>query len=231
MKAIILAGGLGSRLRERVPDLPKPMALVAGRPFLEYILDQLIMGGVSDIVLSVGYRADSIIDHFGNTYRDVALNYVIENEPLGTGGAIKHALGEVNNEPVFVLNGDTFLEIDYKELSHWYQQLPTLVAMVLKKVPDVTRYGSVKVKDNRVCGFLEKGKSGAGLINAGVYVLDSGVFNSFSISGAFSYEMDFLQKYCDELLPRAFITDAFFIDIGVPEDYERAQDEIPSLLL
>lgn len=230
MKAVVLAGGFGTRLRERVPNLPKPMALVAGRPFLEYVLDRLIAGGVSEIILSVGYLADVVIEHFGSAYCGAAVSYAVESEPLGTGGAIAHALKGQGDAPVLVLNGDTFINIDYAEFMRWYAQSPTQVAMVLREVPDVTRYGSVLVSGNRVAGFAEKGKVGGGLINAGVYVVDPGVFESFGLSGAFGFEGDLLQDHCDELTPGAFITDAYFIDIGIPKDYDRAQLELPEIL-
>ena len=155
MKAVVLAGGFGTRLREKVPNIPKPMAPVAGRPFLEYILDRLIAGGIAEIVLSVGYQANIIIDHFGKAYRDVIVSYALESEPLGTGGAIAHALHDRSNDPILVLNGDTFLDIDYKELIRWYKGNPVPIAMVLRKVQDTSRYGSVLLSDERVVGFEE----------------------------------------------------------------------------
>jgi D-glycero-alpha-D-manno-heptose 1-phosphate guanylyltransferase len=229
MKAVILSGGLGSRLRERVPDMPKPMAPVGGRPFLEYILDRLITGGVREIILSVGYRAGVIMAHFGNGYRGAVVSYAIETEPLGTGGAIAHALSKEGNDPVLVLNGDTLLNIDYDELIRWYAMVPTQVAMVLKEVPDVAGYGSVLVSGELVSGFLEKGNTGSGLINAGVYVVQPSVFETFGLSGKFSFETDLLQRHAEVLSPRAFLTDAYFLDIGVPNDYDQAQQELPAL--
>lgn len=230
MKAIILAGGFGTRLSKHVPDLPKPMAPVAGRPLLEYILDRLIDGGINEIILSVGYRADVIIEHFGDEYRNTKIYYAIENEPLGTGGAIMHAFTKMGDESVLVLNGDTFLDVDYSELLRWYGEAPAQVAMVLRSVPDISRYGAVLVSDGRVTGFLEKGESGEGLINAGVYIVKNNVFEPYDFPVSFSFEADFLEKHCAGLSPRAFVTDGYFIDIGVPDDYDRAQHELPSLL-
>jgi len=228
MKAIILAGGFGTRLRERVPDLPKPMAPVAGRPFLEYVLDRLIAGGVRDIMLSVGYQADAIQSHFGRSYQSATVDYAIEHDPLGTGGAIAHAVRRLGDGPVLVLNGDTFLDIDYGEFIRWHGRQAAQVSMVLREVPDVGRYGSVLVSGGRVAGFLEKGKSGPGLINAGVYIVHPGIFAAFGLSGTFAFEADLLQRHCDALSPAAFLTDAYFIDIGVPDDYDRAQVELPA---
>ena len=229
MKAIILAGGFGTRLRERVPNLPKPMAPVAGRPFLEYVLDKLIAGGIKDIILSVGYQADIIMNHFGATYRNVSISYAHEKEPLGTGGAVAYAIDGIKNEPVLVLNGDTLLNIDYKELIQWYLNKPVQVAMVLRELIDVARYGAVQLDNEKVVGFLEKGQSGSGYINAGVYLIQSDVFNAVGLSGKFSFEIDLLQQHCAALLPSAFLTDAYFIDIGIPQDYDRAQHELPKL--
>ena len=226
MNAVILAGGLGTRLSEVVQDLPKPMAMVAGRPFLEYVLDRLIFGGINNITLSVGHKADVIMQHFGNKYCNAVLNYVVENEPLGTGGAIASALHGKGKESVLVLNGDTFLNIDYGKLINWYEQKPAAVAMVLREMPDIGRYGSVVVSGDRVSGFVEKGMVGAGLINAGVYILQPYIYAAFGLSGKFSFETDILQPHCKELSPRAFFTRAYFIDIGLPDDYERAQYEL-----
>jgi len=226
MKTVVLAGGAGTRLRQRVPDLPKPMASVAGRPFLEYLLDRLLAAGLREITLSVGYRADSIIAHFGDAYGEARLSYAVEKQPLGTGGAMAHALSGAS-EAALVLNGDTLLEVDYAKLIDWYLREPVRVAMVLKPVPDTARYGSVEISGERVTGFAEKGKAGAGLINAGVYIVQPAVFAQFGLSGRFSFEQDLLARHCKALSPRAFPTEAYFIDIGVPEDYERAQGELP----
>ncbi|TAK43820.1 MAG: D-glycero-D-manno-heptose 1-phosphate guanosyltransferase [Betaproteobacteria bacterium] len=228
MRAIVLAGGLGTRLRQRVPEVPKAMAPVAGRPFLSYLLDRLIAGGVLEIVLALGYRADPIMAHFGSTYRNAALTYLVEREPLGTGGAVAHAVSSLGEEPVLVQNGDTFVDIAYDGLLKWYQQAPVDMAMVLAKVPDTSRYGAVLVERDRVRGFAEKGRAGDGYINAGVYVIRPAVIARFGLAGRFSLETDLLQRHCAALSPAAYFTAAFFIDIGVPEDYERAQRELPA---
>jgi len=232
MKAIILAGGFGTRLRERVPNLPKPMAPVAGRPFLEYLLDRLISSGINEVIISVGYRSKAIINHFGNSYRNIQIDYSIESEPLGTGGAIIHALRKNNgkSESVIVLNGDTLLNINFSEFIDLYTISQFQIAIVLKKVTDVSRYGAVLISNDKITGFIEKGKVGAGLINAGVYILNQDIFKHFDLPRKFSFEADLLQKYCAELSPTAFSTESYFIDIGIPSDYERAQLELPKLL-
>ncbi len=229
MRTIILAGGIGTRLRQRVPDLPKPMAPVAGRPFLEYVLDGLIADGVSDIVLSVGYRAEVIQAHFGSNYRGATVHYAVEEEPLGTGGAIAYALRGAEDSPALILNGDTLLQLDYAALFEWYQRETSAVAMVLREVPDVTRYGAVIANSGRLSGFAEKGMSGRGLINAGAYIVQPEVFKMCGLAGNFSFEKDVLQNHLESLRPRAYITEGYFIDIGIPEDFERAQHELPAL--
>jgi len=226
MRAVVLAGGLGLRLRERVAVLPKVMAPVAGRPFLEYVLDQLIAGQVSDVVLSVGYQAETIIRHFGDSYRTLPLRYAVEAEPLGTGGAILNALTGLGDEPAIVVNGDSLLDIDYHEFMEWYWRQPVSFAVVLRSVDDVARFGAVDVQRDVVTGFIEKGRAGPGMINAGVYILRPGLLRELGLSGKFSLETDFLQKHYRAIQPRAYITSAFFIDIGVPSDFDRAQHEL-----
>ncbi len=226
MKALVLAGGLGTRLRDRVPDLPKVMAPIAGRPFLEYVLDGLHAGGIREVVLSVGYRSTDVIGHFGSRYRDTTIRYAVESEPLGTGGAIVHALSGEPDEPLLVLNGDTLLDIDYRKLLRWYTTGSAELAIVLRALPDVTRYGSVLTSGERVLGFEEKGKAGPGLVNAGMYVLDPSVFGERGFSGKFSFEVDFLQAHCATLQPSGYVSQGYFIDIGVPADFDRAQREL-----
>ena len=231
MKAVVLAGGLGTRLRDAVPDLPKPMAPVAGRPFLAYVLDALVRGGFADITLSVGYRWEAIHEYFGKRYREASLTYAVESEPLGTGGAVAHAFAETGMAPrdvALVLNGDTFLDIDFAALRTWHERAPDTPGMVLRSVADTARYGSVDVSDGIVTGFAEKGGSGTGLINAGVYLLPADIFTRVGLAGRFSLEADLLQRHCAALRVRAWPTDAYFIDIGVPEDYARAQTELKS---
>ncbi|MDA8362703.1 MAG: nucleotidyltransferase family protein [Gammaproteobacteria bacterium] len=229
MRAIVLAGGFGARLRQMVPELPKPMAPVAGRPFLEYVLDGLIESGIRDVVLSVGYRGDVIQAHFGSDYRGAVVHYALESKPLGTGGAIAYALRGREGAPAVVLNGDTLLQLDYTAVFEWYRRDPSTVAMVLKDVPDVARYGAVIEDGGRVSGFAEKGRSGRGLINAGVYIVRPEVFEMLGLAGNFSFEKDVLQDHLESIRPRAYVTKGYFIDIGIPDDYERAQRELPAL--
>lgn len=231
MRAIVLAGGMGTRLRERISDLPKPMAPVGGRPFLEYLLDRLAAAGIAATTLSVGYMWQAIRDHFGTTYRGMAIDYAVEDEPLGTGGALLHALGRTEGGPVLAMNGDSLLDLDLAALKAWYESEPMPIAMVVRAVPDVARYGGVAVENGRIVAFREKGPGGPGWINAGIYCLQPAVFAGYRDGDHFSFEQDILQPRCLELRPRAWCSDAYFIDIGVPEDYDRAQNELPRLAL
>lgn len=223
MNALILAGGFGTRLKSMVPDLPKPMAPVAGRPFLEYILDRLSGCDLERIILSVGYRHESIRSHFGDDYRGHQIEYVIEDTPLGTGGAIRKAIDLKGAGDYLILNGDTYLDLDFSDLIDWYASNGFRLAMVLKQVDDVARYGAVTVENEIVTGFSEKHISGPGLINAGVYLMRSSVMQPYRAASTFSFETEFLQANIGKLRPHAYVTDCFFIDIGVPADYQRAQ--------
>lgn len=226
MRAVILAGGRGSRLGKLTLDLPKPMLPVAGRPFLEHVLDCLVGAGIRDIILSVGFKAETIQSHFGSRYQAAALHYAREEQPLGTGGAVARALEGTGSEPALVLNGDTLLKLDYAAFLDWYAKDPVAVAVALRRMDDVARYGAVVVEDGRVAGFAEKGRSGPGLINAGVYVVQPAVFQAFNLSGRFGFETDLLQRHCRELQPRAYVTQAYFVDIGIPADLERARTDL-----
>ena len=229
MKVIILAGGLGTRLRERVADLPKPMAPVAGRPFLDYVLERLPKSEISAITLSVGYKWESIREHFGDELNGIPPHYAVETKPLGTGGAIVHALDGAESSPVMVMNGDTLLNLDVRALTHWYLQDPVPIAMVVRPVPDVSRYGSLTITDGFVTAFREKGKAGPGVINAGIYFLQPEVFADFRDGDRFSLENDVLQPRSRSLSIKAWTSTDYFIDIGIPEDYDRAQIELPKL--
>ena len=230
MKAVILAGGLGTRLREQVKNVPKPMAPIAEKPFLEYLLDHLISFDITDIILSVGYLSHSIIDHFGNSFKTAQINYTLEDEPLGTGGAILKASLEISNEPFLVLNGDTFLNLNYHKFINWYQENPNDLSMVLRSVPDTFRFDSIQCKKDTITAIHGKGIKEPGLINAGIYIIKPNLFKKTKLNNRFSFEEDFLKKYCKDLNPRAYISSDYFIDIGIPDDYALAQTDLPKLI-
>lgn len=230
MEAIILAGGFGIRLRQVVPDLPKPMAPVAGRPFLEILLTAIARKGFSRVVLSLGYMAEKVVEYFGDRFADMELVYEIEEMPLGTGGAIRQALGRCIADHVFVFNGDTYLDVEAAEVDACWlaQRAPIIVA---REVSDTARYGRLDIANNRVLGFSEKGLAGPGLINAGCYVLPKGVLDGFPCGAAFSLEADFLAKAVTQQRFDVFVSKGLFIDIGIPKDYERAQKELAGVCI
>ena len=228
-EAIILAGGLGTRLRSAVPDLPKALAPVAGRPFLSYVLQFLEGAGVRRVVLAVGYRSEAIQSTFGGRYGDLQLVYSIEDEPLGTGGALMRALTHIRDRYALVLNGDTFLQIDYQGMARVLEEVPDgRMAVALRRVEDATRYGVALVSEGRIVGFASRGKSGGGLINAGSYVVHRQLFEDYPMPVKFSLEQDFLQGRVGELRPVAFECEGAFIDIGIPEAFEQAGALLPA---
>lgn len=232
MKAVILAGGFGTRLQSAVPDLPKAMAPIDGQPFLAYLLRYLKKQGISRVLLSVHYLKEKIMDYFQDDFEGLSIDYVIEKEPLGTGGAILYSLACISTtEPVFVLNGDTFVKLNYREMYHQHQNQETRLTFALREVPDCSRYGKVLTDKEHVTGFREKGEEGRGFINAGVYLMNSDLFHAYPVHSAFSFEQDFIHPYLSSLRPHYFLAKDYFIDIGIPEDYHRAQRDLPLMLV
>jgi D-glycero-alpha-D-manno-heptose 1-phosphate guanylyltransferase len=223
MEAIILAGGLGARLRSIVNDLPKPMAPVHGRPFLALVLDQLVDAGFETVILAVGYRHETIHAHFGNDYRGLVLRYSVESSPLGTGGAIRLAGAHARARDVFVLNGDTYLELDFRAMLHAHVRAAVSFSMAVCHVQDVARYGALELDDAIVRGFREKGRAGPGWINGGTYILGPELRARLQPEGAFSFEHDLLMPKVGRIRPLAFRASGLFIDMGIPEDYLRAE--------
>jgi D-glycero-alpha-D-manno-heptose 1-phosphate guanylyltransferase len=230
-EAIVLAGGLGTRLRSVAPDVPKAMAPIAGQPFLAYLLQYLEAQGIERVILAVGYRSEAISDFFGEHYQDLKLVYSVEDEPLGTGGALLQALPNVDGAFTFVLNGDTFLRLNYPAMAAKLEQSPDTDLMVaLRQVPDTRRYGAAVVVRGRIQGFMARGTEGPGLINAGCYLVARDIFQRYPMPRKFSWEEDFLEPRASEIRPIAFECDAPFIDIGIPEALEEAQTLIPEWL-
>ena len=223
MKAIILVGGLGTRLRGVVSDVPKPMAPVQGRPFLSFVLDRLVDTGITGVVFAAGYRHDALRAHFGPDYRGLPLDYSIEAEPLGTGGAIRLAWDRVGESEVFALNGDTYAEVDLRALQAQHLRARPALTVAICHVPDASRYGALDIVGDRVRGFSEKGRSGPGWINAGVYLLGPRLREFLPRRDPFSFEHDLLGRHVDAIDPLAFRSTGRFIDIGTPEDYVQAE--------
>ena len=225
-QSIILAGGLGTRLRTAVPDLPKCMAPVAGKPFLHHVIAYLQLQGVDSFIFSLGYMNEVIRDFINKSYPGLDVRYVIETEPLGTGGAIKLACNKASQENVIILNGDTMFKTDVSQLLSFHLQHQAGCTLALKPMKDFDRYGVVEInEENRVQSFKEKQYYENGLINGGVYALNVASFLYLGLPDKFSFEKDYLEKYYKTQKIIGLVQDAYFIDIGIPEDYERAGKE------
>jgi D-glycero-alpha-D-manno-heptose 1-phosphate guanylyltransferase len=226
-EAVILAGGYGTRLRDVIQDIPKPMALIRSRPFLEYLLAYLEYQGIQKVVLSLGYQSQIIINHFGNRFHSLEVGYSIEDEPLGTGGGILHALKNAQNEALLVVNGDSFFGADLALLYRFHQEKKADLSIALCHLDDTSRYGLVECDDSQqITGFREKSSvSGAGWINGGIYILRKDFFSERTPGERFSFE----KEYIPAQLPRAAIygypAKGYFIDIGTPESFLKAQHE------
>ncbi|MCU0371316.1 MAG: nucleotidyltransferase family protein [Bacteroidales bacterium] len=231
-EAIILAGGLGTRLKEVVPDAPKSMALINGRPFLEYQLDYLDRWGLRKVILSVGYYREKIQEHFGEQYKSLQIGYAVEDEPLGTGGAIMNALKQVEGFSVFIFNGDTYFDVNLQRLDDFRRIKEADICLAMRFEIDPARFGMLEFdNNNRIIRFYEKPDGmEEGYINGGVYILRKDYLLRFGLPEKFSFEKDFLQKYymTEEIYGmRCF---SYFRDIGVPEDYQKAIDEFKRLI-
>lgn len=224
-KAVILAGGLGLRIREVVKDVPKPMAMVGGRPFLEYLIIQLRQWDIRDIVITTGYKGELIKDFFKSGEKwSVNILYSEEREPLGTGGAIKEACKAVQDDSFFVMNGDSYFDADFKLLLRFHREKGAKVTMGLVSVNDTARYGRVETDDDgKIKKFAEKGRGGPGVINSGIYVIEREVFRRFP-QERFSLESDVLPLFIDSGL-YGIAGKGFFVDIGVPDDYMKTCKE------
>ena len=224
--AVILAGGFGTRLASVVSDLPKPMAPVANRPFLEHLLDRLQDQGLKQVVLAVGYRREAIIGHFGDRYRGLSLSYIEEREPLGTGGALRQAFQQSQLDRALALNGDSYCDLDLSDLVTTHRRLGLCATLSLVHQEDAARFGRVEIDaEGRIRAFQEKSETPKpGLINAGIYALEASVFELAPAQQRFSFETDILQAHCARGVFGAHAVEGVrFIDIGVPHDFERAQ--------
>ncbi len=226
-EAIILAGGLGTRLRSAVPDLPKCMAPVNGVPFIAYVVNHFQAQGIRHFIFALGYKSESF-ESFLHTILPAG-NYElsIENEPLGTGGAIQLACSKTREPDVIVANGDTLFRIQVQGLTAFHIQKNAQCTLALKPMKASIRYGAVKLnEDHSVESFTEKQYFAEGLINGGVYVLNVAAFLNKKLPGKFSFEKDYLERFYKEGKIFGMAANGYFIDIGIPEDYERAQIEL-----
>lgn len=230
-EAVVLAGGFGTRLHHIVNDVPKPMAPIHGIPFLSFLFKKLISAGIEHVILSTGYLHEKIESYFGNSFETLRISYSREEEPLGTGGAILLAMSKTKTEDLFVLNGDTLFDIDFRELGDLHVKNEAFLSVALREEKDVSRYGSVMINETgKITAFTEKNESqGKGLINGGIYVLNKKQLQELEMPTKFSFEKDVLEKYYHNMNFYGLVCQAYFIDIGVPEDYNRAQQEFPQL--
>lgn len=227
--AIILAGGLGLRLRAAVPDLPKPLSPLKGRPFLAHLMDYWCDQGVTRFILSVGYMREKIIAAFGSEYRGVPVDYAIEETPLGTGGGLLQAMQKLPDAaPFLLLNGDTFFTVQGSDLLKFHHQHQAQCSLSLFRSGEAGRYMAVRLGDDDRITALSDGEAEiGGFANGGVYVLDPAAFKNFALGTPLSFERDILPQLHEQgAAIYGMACDGRFIDIGVPSDYARAADII-----
>lgn len=222
-ECIILAGGLGTRLQSVVKDVPKCMAEVAGKPFLYYLFKYLEQQKVSHTILSLGYKSEYVIDWLDHNIFPFKVSYVIEKEPLGTGGAIKYAASKAESNSIFVMNGDTYFDVDLSLMAKFQKDKHSDILIALKQMENFDRYGSVELDlENRIIAFNEKRYCKLGLINGGVYLINKDIFKNESLGLKFSFEKDILESKNPNIKIDGYLEDSYFIDIGIPSDFEKA---------
>jgi len=229
-EVIILAGGLGTRLRDAVPDLPKCMAPVNGIPFIGYVINHLIKEGVERFIFSLGYKHDYFNSFLQDILSPEQYELCIEEEPLGTGGAIQFASNLAKSKDVLVTNGDTLFNVNVAALSKQHISSDSSCTLSLKPMIEFERYGVVEIDEQqRIISFKEKKYYNSGLINGGVYALNIDSLKAKSLPLKFSFEKDYLEAFYSEKKFFATIQDEYFIDIGIPEDYSRAAFDLKIL--
>ena len=226
-EAIILAGGLGTRLRSAVPDVPKCMAEVNGKPFLSYVINFLQSEGITSFIFSLGYKSEVITTFLEREFPSLSFKSIIEDEPLGTGGAIKKALAAAKNEHVLIANGDTLFKIDVELLAGIQSISGAWCTLSLKPMQNFDRYGVVEIDEcSMINSFKEKKLYKSGLINGGIYAINKNKFLKENLPEKFSFESDYLEKFYKTRRMFGVVQDKYFIDIGIRDDYYRAQKEL-----
>jgi len=229
LPCLILAGGLGTRLRAVLgEDVPKALAPIDGEPFLTRMMRRLSQQGVTDVVLSLGHGRDQIKDIFPSSSFGMAISFIEEDEPLGTGGAIVHAMKTYGASDMIVMNGDTISNLDLRNLTAFYHSTNPDLIVTATQVQDASRYGTLDfdATSRRLSAFKEK-RPAQGFINVGTYVVNARRLLRFELPEKFSFEQDFLSEYVSSLDIRVFPEVTEFIDIGIPTDYARAQTVVP----
>lgn len=223
MDVVILSGGLGTRLRSLVNDIPKTMANINGKPFLCCLLDIIKDYDVKNVILAVGYKKEFIEEYIGNNYKEMNIIYSEEEKPLGTGGAIRKALEYSKEDDVVVMNGDVYSKVNLKKLMEEHKKSKKEVTLALKYMENFERYGAVEFNDKKeIIKFEEKKPKEKGYINVGVYAMKKNTLNNINVGVSFSIENDFFSKYVNKNIFNAYLYDGDFIDIGIPEDYKKA---------
>ena len=221
LDALILAGGLGTRLRKAVPYQPKVIADINGRPFIAFLLDQLSSTGISRVTLCTGYKSEQVEGIVGSRYRTMDVLYSTEKTPLGTGGALRYAAGKLFKEWILVMNGDSFIECNLLKYVDWHLNSNVNASMVVASVSDARRYGSVELgEDQNIIAFREKeeDKQGFGYINAGVYLIRKSVIEELEFGEQYSLEHEVVPRLLASGL-YGYLCDGRFIDIGTEESY------------
>ena len=226
-EAIILSGGLGTRLQETIPGLPKTMAPVAGRPFLYYIINYLRSQGIEKFIFSLGYKSEIIKQYLQDYFSTLQYEISEESEPTGTGGAIILALSKISGDDVLVVNGDTLFKFNLDALAAKHSSQRATATLALKRMQNTDRYGVVEINEQgRIISFREKKFYSEGLINGGIYLINKKAFRVLNFPEKFSFETDFLEKYLEKEKIYGLEQDGYFIDIGIPGDYAKAQADL-----
>ncbi len=226
--AIILAGGMGTRLKTIISDLPKPMAPIMNVPFLTYQLNYLKHFGIKKVIFSVGYLSEKIIAHYNQSFENISIEYSIEKNPLGTGGGIRMAMSNLNEDLVLILNGDSFFDLNLEQFYNLHLEQKAEFSLALRYVNNSERYGNIEFNSShQITSFIEKNQlNQSGYINAGVYILSKKLYlQNTKPNINFSIEKDFFEKQLNQLIIKGFEFKDYFIDIGIPEDYLKAQDD------
>lgn len=228
MEAIILAGGLGTRLRSAVPSLPKPMAPIKGKPFLGYLFDYWLHQGIKHFILSVGYKYEVIHERFGTKYKDADVSYAIENEPLGTGGGLLLSIKQLRSkEPFLLLNGDTFFAVNLNNLFKYHKNCRADMTLSLVEIKNNKRYSGVLLDKQGLVYSIDSptDSSKTSIANGGVYMIENDLFRKHLKRSLNKCSLE------EELLPQlliqkkriaGFASNDSFIDIGIPHDYNLA---------
>jgi len=225
-EAIILAGGLGTRLRSQIGEFPKPLAPINNQPFLTFVFKYLQKNGINKVVLSVGYKWELIQEKYGDKWQNIQIKYAVEKERLGTGGAIKLGMKYIESDDFYVLNGDTLFDVNLLTLETFHFKKSAQCTLALKEMFKVDRYGCVDLKSDKITGFQEKQYKEKTIINGGIYCVNKSILNDFPNQGTFSFESDYLEVNTQQKAIFGKVFNDYFIDIGIPKDYKSFENKI-----